>query len=106
MERDHGLSTFTTQHSTFLVSPYNNSPMPRYAPLALALVLTACTTTQCPPTEPNDREWNLIGADYAWIESLRKAQAPLPPNASRKQMIETTLANLQKIEPALNTFIA
>ena len=79
--------------------------MPRLLSAAIALLLAACATTQGPPTEPNDREWNLLGADYAWIESLRKAQAPLPPNASRKQMIEITLANLQKIEPPLNAFM-
>src|SRR5438552_18872279 len=80
--------------------------MPRLLLVILALILTACTTTQGPPTQPNDREWTLLGADYAWIESLRKAQQPAPPNASRKQMIEVTLANLQKIEPPLNAFTA
>ena len=78
--------------------------MPRL--LALALILaTACATTSRPPTEPNDREWNLLAADYAWIESLRKAQTPAPPTASRKQMIEVALANLQKIESPLNTLM-
>src|SRR5438132_13993798 len=85
-------STFAIQHSTFLVPPYNNCPMHRALPGILALLLAACTTTQGPPTQPNDREWTLLGADYAWIESLRKAQTPPPPNASRKQMIEVTLA--------------
>jgi tetratricopeptide (TPR) repeat protein len=80
--------------------------MPRLLALALILALAACATPQGPLTQPNDREWNLIAADYAWIESLRKAQAPLPPNASRKQMIEITLANLQKMEPSLNAFTA
>ena len=80
--------------------------MPRSLALLLVLVLAACATPQGPATQPNDREWNLIAADYAWIESLRKAQAPLPPSASRKQMIEITLANLQKMEPSLNAFTA
>src|SRR5438552_2868359 len=80
--------------------------MPRLLLVILALILTACTTTQGPPTQPNDREWTLLGADYAWIESLRKAQTPPPPNASRKQMIEVTLANLQKIQAPLDTFMA
>jgi hypothetical protein len=79
--------------------------MPRYLSTLIALILAACATTQGPPTEPNDREWGLLGADYAWIESLRKAQTPVPPNASRKQMIEITLANLQKIDAPLNTFM-
>lgn len=80
--------------------------MPRFLALALILFTACVTATQGPPTEPNEREWGLISADYAWIESLRKAQTPLPATASRKQMIEITLANLQKIEPALNAFTA
>src|SRR5262245_31492966 len=85
---------------------FPTSQRPNILTVFVLLLLTACATTPSgPPTEPNDREWNLIGADYAWIESLRKAQAPFPPNASRKQMIEISLANLQKIEPTLNTFI-
>jgi tetratricopeptide (TPR) repeat protein len=79
--------------------------MPRFLSIILSLTLFACATTSAPPTEPNDREWSLLGADYAWIESLRKAQTPPPPNASRKQMIETSLANLQKIEAPLNAYI-
>ena len=77
----------------------------RLSILLVAFLAAACSTSQGPPTEPNDREWNLLSTDYAWIEGLRKAQAPLPPNASRKQMIEVTLANLQKIEPSLNAFM-
>jgi tetratricopeptide (TPR) repeat protein len=58
-----------------------------------------------PPAQPNDREWGLISADYAWIETLRKAQ-PLPPaNASRKQMLEIVLDNQKKLEPAYVPFL-
>lgn len=80
--------------------------MPRLLAITLAVTLTACATTSGPTTEPNDREWNLLGADYAWIDTLRRGQSAPPPNASRKQMIETTLANLQKIEPTLTPFLA
>ena len=81
--------------------------MPRLLSAAIALLLAACASLPPgPPTQPNDREWGLLAADYSWIESLRKGQPAPPANASRKQMIEVTLANLQKIEPALNAFIA
>ena len=80
--------------------------MPRLRLVISALLLAACATTQGPPTEPNEREWNVLGGDYASIESLRKALPAPPANASRKQMIEMTLANLQRIEPQLNAFIA
>lgn len=80
--------------------------MPRFlALLLLALTLAAACATPGPPTEPNDREWNLLSADYAWIETLRKAQPVPPPTASRKQMIETDLENHKKIEPVLTAFL-
>jgi len=72
--------------------------------LATAL-LAACTTVSGPPTEPNDREWNLLTADYAWIETLRKAQPAAPPNASRKQIIEIDLENHRKVDDVLSTFM-
>jgi len=80
--------------------------MPRPSLIILALLVAACASSSLPPTQPNDKEWSLLGADYAWIESLRKAQTPPPPNASRKQMIELTLANLQKIQAPLDAFMA
>src|ERR1700686_3199273 len=73
--------------------------------LLLTISLTATAFASGPPTQPNDREWGLISADYAWIETLRKAQ-PLPAaNASRKQMLETVLDNQKKLEPAYVPFI-
>ena len=77
--------------------------MPKIATLALILLATACATPG-PPTQPNDREWNQIAADYQWLDNLRNAQAKPPANASRKQQIELMLANLQKIEPVYNSF--
>src|SRR5918912_33703 len=75
--------------------------------ILLATALSAaCTTVSGPPTEPNDREWNLLSADYAWIATLRKAQPAAPPNASRKQMIETDLENHRKLDEPLGTFMA
>lgn len=72
--------------------------------LATALSV-ACSTVSGPSTEPNDREWNLLTADYAWIETLRKAQPVPPPGASRKQMIETNLENHRKLDDVLATFM-
>jgi len=73
-------------------------------PLLIALLLLACATPG-PPTQPNDREWNLITADYQWLETLRKAQPQPPPSASRKQMIELAVKNHEKITPTYDAFI-
>src|SRR5436305_12395096 len=81
--------------------------MPRPRTAFLALILTACATAPPgPPSQPNDAEWSVLSDDYATIEGLRKAQPAPPADASRKQIIEITLANLQKIEPQLNAFMA
>jgi hypothetical protein len=82
--------------------------MPRPAVLLSALVfLAACATAPPgPPTQPNDAEWRVLSDDYAGIEAVRKAQPQPPANASRKQTIELALANLQKIEPQMNAFMA
>jgi len=73
--------------------------------IVLLSVIAASALAAAPPTQPNDREWGLISADYAWIETLRKAQ-PLPPaNASRKQMLELVLENQKKLEPAYVPFL-
>lgn len=68
--------------------------------IAAVLLVIATLGSASPSSRPNDREWNAIATDYQWLESLRKAQAPAPPTAPRKQRIQTMLANLQKIEPA------
>ena len=72
--------------------------------LRLAFVLLAACAS-APPTQPNDREWGQIMTDYAWIESVRKAQAAAPPTASRKQMIEIPLETNKKLEPTYSAFM-
>jgi len=72
--------------------------------LLLVILLTACVSS-APAKAPNDHEWNLIDADYQWLQTLRKAQPVPPANASRKQQIELLLANHSKIEPAYVAFI-
>ena len=68
--------------------------------LGLAFFLHAA-----PSTRPNDREWSSISNDYAWLESLRKAQVAPSPAAPRKQQIQAMLANLQKIEPSYTALL-
>jgi len=72
--------------------------------LLLVVLLAACVSS-APAKAPNDHEWNLIDADYQWLQTLRKAQPVPPANASRKQQIELLLANHSKIEPAYVAFI-
>ncbi|MEA2339671.1 MAG: hypothetical protein QOE82_3678 [Thermoanaerobaculia bacterium] len=73
--------------------------------IVLVSLLAASAFAAAPVAQPNDREWGLITADYAWIETLRKAQ-PLPPaNASRKQMLEIVLDNQKKLEPVYVPFM-
>ncbi|HEY6842752.1 MAG TPA: tetratricopeptide repeat protein [Thermoanaerobaculia bacterium] len=71
--------------------------------LVAILILAACASG--PPTQPNDREWDQIMSDYAWIDSVRKAQPAPPADAPRKQQIETTLATHKKLEPMYVAFI-
>ena len=79
--------------------------MPRLSFIVLTTFLAATALAAGPQSQPNDREWGLISADYAWIETLRKAQ-PLPAaNASRKQMLETVLDNQKKLEPTYVPFL-
>lgn len=68
------------------------------------LLLAACATPRS-PTHPNDREWNLLMADYQWIQTLRAAQKVPPANATRKQEIELVLENHRKIEPTYVAFM-
>ena len=73
--------------------------------LLLVFLLFASCLSSAPPKEPNDREWNQLMKEYAWIESLRKAQPVPPPTASRKQRIEATLENHRKLETVYVAFV-
>ncbi len=70
-----------------------------------ALILFVACAPAGPSTTPNDREWSLIGADYQWIETLRKSQKPIPPSAPRKQQIEIMLENQQKLAQTYQVFL-
>ncbi|HXG59564.1 MAG TPA: hypothetical protein VNL91_11125 [Thermoanaerobaculia bacterium] len=76
----------------------------RKFPFLLVFVLLSCVSAG-PPTVPNDREWNLITADYTWLETLRKGRPVPPPDAPRKQQVEILLDNYRKIEPVYVAFI-
>ncbi len=69
----------------------------------LVVLLAACVTPG-PPNRPNDREWNVITADYQWLQNLRASQKTAPPSATRKQEIEIALDNIRKIEPTYQAF--
>lgn len=72
----------------------------------LLLTLAACAVAPSgPPTTPNDREWNLLTADYQWIQTLRSAQKQPPASASRKDQIELILENHKKLEPTYVAFV-
>jgi len=74
-------------------------------PSAFCLLIAACAASG-PATTPNDREWSLLTADYQWLDTLRKAQTVPPATASRKQQIEARLANMQKVQPVYEAFVA
>lgn len=70
--------------------------------LALALLLAGCATTL---HKPNAREWNLLMADYQWIQTLRAAQKNPGPNASRKEQIGARVGNFTRLQPTYVAFM-
>ena len=73
--------------------------------LLLSFFLACAAAPTGPPTEPNDKEWTAITADYQWIQTLRAAQKQPPASATRKEQIELLLDNHKKIEPPYVTFV-
>ena len=74
-------------------------------PLTVLTLFLASCISSAPPTHPNDREWNLLAADYVWIETMRKAQPVVPPTASRKTMLEAAVENHRKLETTYLPFM-
>lgn len=72
--------------------------------LVILILCTSCIATG-PATQPNDREWSALMADYTWIEGVRRAKAPLPATASRKQMIEAALDTHRKLDAVYAPFM-
>jgi hypothetical protein len=77
----------------------------RKTSLSLVLLLSYACAPAGPPTQPNDREWSLITADYQWIQTIRAAQKQPAPSAPRKEQIEILLDNHKKIEVLYVAFI-
>ncbi|HUP63191.1 MAG TPA: tetratricopeptide repeat protein [Thermoanaerobaculia bacterium] len=73
--------------------------------LLVILILAAACAPAGPPTQPNDREWSLLTADYQWIQTLRAAQKPVPASATRKKQIEIVLENQQKLAATYQAFV-
>jgi tetratricopeptide (TPR) repeat protein len=72
--------------------------------LSFLLVTLACAPAG-PATQPNEREWSLLTADYQWLETVRTSQKKPGATATRKERIELALENLNKLEPTYNAFM-
>lgn len=72
--------------------------------VALLLTVISCAPAG-PATQPNEREWALLNADYQWIQTLRNAQKQPASNATRKERIELLLENHRKLEPTYVIFV-
>ncbi len=80
--------------------------MQRAAALLAAFVLAACATgTPTLPTQPNEKEWLALLAEYDTIAAFRSALPQAPAGASRKELIELHLANQKQIEPRVEPFL-
>lgn len=71
----------------------------------IALVLLASCASSGPSHKPNTREWNLLMADYHWIQTLRAAQKTPGATASRKEQIGARIENLSKLQPTYHAFM-
>ena len=69
-----------------------------------AFFLSSCISS-APPTQPNDREWNVLAADYTSIDALRKAQPVAPAGSSRKMMLEAAVESHRMLEMAYLPFM-
>ena len=72
--------------------------------LSLLLLAAACTPPG-PLTRPNEKEWNVIVADYQWLNTLRGSQKQPAANAPRKAQLEQLIENHNKIEPTYVAFV-
>jgi tetratricopeptide (TPR) repeat protein len=73
--------------------------------LCLSLLLAFACAPAGPPTQPNDREWSLLTADYQWLETVRNAQKQPTSAMARKDRIELVLDNMNKLQPTYGAFM-
>lgn len=75
--------------------------------LSIALLLAACATAPAgPSTQPNEKEWTALQAEYDTIQALRAALPQPPAGATRRDLIELHLQNQKQLEPRLEPFLA
>lgn len=79
--------------------------MMRLAFLVLALVSIAVPRYGLAAASAGKSEWELIEADYKWLETLRQASPVPPETASRKELIEAYLQNEKRVEQVYGKFI-
>jgi tetratricopeptide (TPR) repeat protein len=73
--------------------------------IAALLILFVSCATPGPATRPNEKEWNVIVADYQWLNTLRTSQKQPAANAPRKAQLEQLIENHNKIEPTYVAFV-
>ncbi len=71
----------------------------------IALILLAACATSGASHKPNTREWNLLMADYQWLQTLRAAQKTPGATASRKEQIGARIENLSRLQPTYHAFM-
>lgn len=70
----------------------------------LLLALTGCISSG-PPTKPNDKEWNVLLAEYQRIDTLRNTAPKAPNDAPRSAQIEALLDAHKKMEATYTPFL-
>ncbi|HEY0592758.1 MAG TPA: tetratricopeptide repeat protein [Thermoanaerobaculia bacterium] len=81
--------------------------MRRALVLSLSLLLAACATRPPGlPTQPNEKEWAALQAEYDTIQSLRAALPQPPAGATRRDLIDLHLQSQKQLEPRLEPFLA
>ena len=70
-------------------------------PLVALLFLAACAASG-PLTQPNDREWNLLTADYQWPADAARCAGEAGRDGIAQDRIQTHLSNLKPVDVGHN----